>query len=156
MTQSSQTIIRECRAEDLEQVVQLLADDVLGAGREDAGSNFSIYEQAFAEIGADPRSTVYVAEQDGDVVGCYQLTIIPNLSLRGGRRAQIEGVRVATSARGRRLGEELMRHAIDLARREGCTLVQLTSNRQRKDALHFYERLGFEPTHTGFKLYLQA
>lgn len=154
MTPSSDIIIRPCRAEDLRQVVQLLADDVLGAGREEAGSDISPYEQAFEEIDADPRNTVYVAEKSGDIVGCYQLTIIPNLSLRGGRRAQIEGVRVAASARGHGLGERLMRHAIDLAQGEGCVLVQLTSNSEREDALRFYERLGFKPTHTGFKLYL--
>jgi hypothetical protein len=32
--------------------------------------------------------------------------------------------------------------------------VQLTSNKQRKDAHRFYERLGFVASHEGFKLAL--
>ena len=154
MTSSERIEIRPARAEDLGAVVRLLADDVLGAGREDAAANLARYETAFAEIDADPRNTVYVAERGSEIIGCYQLTIIPNLSFTGSRRAQIEGVRVAASARGLGLGEQLMRHAIDRARAEGCGLVQLTSNNERPDALRFYERVGFKPTHTGFKLYL--
>jgi hypothetical protein len=33
-------------------------------------------------------------------------------------------------------------------------LVQLTSDASRTDAHRFYQRLGFEPTHVGFKLTL--
>ena len=33
-------------------------------------------------------------------------------------------------------------------------LVQLTSDRSRTDAHRFYERLGFQATHLGFKLKL--
>lgn len=146
--------IRPCREDDLPTVVAMLADDVLGAGREAAGADPAAYEDAFAEIEAQPGNTVYVAEQDGEVVGCFQLTLIPNLSFEGGKRAQIEGVRVAAAARGQGLGEAMMAFAISKAREEGCRMVQLTSNRKREDALRFYERLGFEPTHIGFKLYL--
>jgi GNAT superfamily N-acetyltransferase len=41
------------------------------------------------------------------------------------------------------MGEALPRHAIDLARRRGCGLAQLTTDRTRSDAHRFYERLGF-------------
>ena len=36
----------------------------------------------------------------------------------------------------------------------GCALVQLTSDKARTDAHRFYERLGFTPSHEGFKLLL--
>lgn len=49
----------------------------------------------------------------------------------------------------------MMRWAIARCEKRGCYLVQLTSDRQRKDAHRFYERLGFTPTHTGFKLKLR-
>ncbi len=32
--------------------------------------------------------------------------------------------------------------------------MELTSNAQREGARRFYERLGFRPSHLGFKLYL--
>ena len=42
--------------------------------------------------------------------------------------------------------------AIERCRERGCFLVQLTSNKQRLDAHRFYDRLGFEATHEGYKL----
>lgn len=147
--------IRPCVGEaDLACVVELLSTDVLGSTREGTAEELDPYARAFAEIEADPNNTVYVVEDAGEVIGCYQLTLIPNLSFKGGKRAQVEGVRVADHARGRGIGEKMMAHAIETARAAGCRMVQLTSNRQRDDALRFYERLGFEPTHIGFKYYL--
>lgn len=153
--QSEATVrIRPARAEDLERVVALLSDDFLGATRESANSDLAPYIEAFADIEADPRNMVYVAEQGGRILGCYQLTIIPNLTFGGGRRALIEGVRVAESSRGSGIGRRMIEHAVDIARAEQCRIVQLTSNKKREDTLRFYEKLGFEPSHIGFKLYL--
>ena len=42
-----------------------------------------------------------------------------------------------------------------LALSSGCHMLQLTANRQRSEAVHFYERLGFVDSHHGLKLYLQ-
>lgn len=53
------------------------------------------------------------------------------------------------------IGSALVRAAIDEAQARGCYRVQLTSNAVRDDAHHFYRRLGFEPTHVGFKLPLE-
>jgi GNAT superfamily N-acetyltransferase len=44
--------------------------------------------------------------------------------------------------------------AIAECRKHGCAFVQLTTDRHRADAHRFYERLGFEPTHIGYKLTL--
>ena len=48
----------------------------------------------------------------------------------------------------------MMQAAIDRARADGCTLVQLTTDKRRGDAHRFYERLGFEASHVGMKLAL--
>jgi hypothetical protein len=40
--------------------------------------------------------------------------------------------------------------------RKGCALVQLTSDKTRRDAIRFYESLGFVASHEGMKLSLQA
>ena len=58
--------------------------------------------------------------------------------------------------RGRGLGHELFAWAIEEARRRGCALVQLTSDKRRADAHRFYSRLGFVASHEGFKLHLSA
>jgi GNAT superfamily N-acetyltransferase len=47
-----------------------------------------------------------------------------------------------------------MQWAIERCREAGCEVVQLTSNKIRTDAHRFYARLGFKPSHEGFKLQL--
>jgi GNAT superfamily N-acetyltransferase len=80
-----------------------------------------------------------------------QLTVIPGLARRGAARLQIEAVRVASSQRNRGVGAAMMRWALEDARVSGVPLVQLTSDAARVDAHRFYERLGFEASHVGFK-----
>jgi GNAT superfamily N-acetyltransferase len=54
--------------------------------------------------------------------------------------------------RGRGLGEALFTWSIAEARRRGCALVQLTTDKTRTDAHRFYDRLGFTASHEGLKL----
>ncbi|SMX39254.1 GNAT family N-acetyltransferase [Maliponia aquimaris] len=145
--------LRRATAEDLPALVALLADDPLGAAREDASLPLAdCYTQAFDAIDADPNQLLVVATRDGTVIGCLQLSFLPGLSRRGAWRGQIESVRVAPSARGLGLGRQMIDWAIETCRTRGCTLVQLTSDTSRPDAHRFYESLGFVPSHTGFKL----
>ena len=130
----------------------MLADDELGRQREDPGLPLNEkYVAAFAAIDADPNQYLAVAEVDGDVVGCLQLTFIPGLSRLAMWRGQIESVRVSSNARGMGLGRQLFEWAIDECRARGCRLVQLTTDKSRQDALRFYQSLGFEPSHEGMK-----
>jgi len=142
-------IIREARAADIGAIVALLADDGLGRGREVPGD--AAYARAFAAMAAQPGNVYLVAEEGGALIGCLQVTVIHGLSRQGASRAQIEGVRVRADRRGRRVGEALMEAAFARARELGCTLVQLTTDRRRADALRFYERLGFVASHWGMK-----
>lgn len=87
-------------------------------------------------------------------MGTLQLTLVPGLSRRGATRSIIEGVRVHADERGSGLGTRFIQWAIEESRAAGCQLVQLTSDRSRTDAHRFYERLGFEASHVGFKLQL--
>lgn len=144
---------RPATVDDLPAIVAMLADDVLGAARE-SPDDLAPYRAAFATVDSDPHQHLVVATRDDAVVGTLQLTLIPGLSRRGMLRAQIEGVRVHADERGTGLGTELFRWAISDARRRGAHLVQLTSDVQRPEAHRFYEKLGFSPTHVGFKLEL--
>ncbi|HEX6355276.1 GNAT family N-acetyltransferase [Actinophytocola sp.] len=142
--------IRRATEEDVPAIVDMLADDPLGARRERPGD--PAYAAAFKEIDSDPRQLLVVADADGDVIGTLQLTFIPGLSRLGSSRALIEAVRVRTDQRGTGLGTELIQWAIDTARTRGAALVQLTTDATREDAHRFYERLGFKATHVGMKL----
>jgi len=145
--------IRPASRDDVPVIVAMLADDPLGAAREDLGDRLT-YDAAYDRVVADPAQHLVVAERDGRVVGTLQLTVIPGLSRRGATRSVIEGVRVSRDERGTGLGTELVTWAVEESRRLGCTLVQLTSDASRTDARRFYERLGFVASHIGFKLAL--
>ncbi len=147
-------LLRRAAGADIPAIVGLLADDQLGTTR-DGGPDLAPYLRAFAAIDADPAQRLLVAEPaGGGVAGTMQLTFIPGLARRGSLRAQIEAVRVARAHRGQGLGEAMMRWAVAEAGRAGCSLVQLTSDKQRPAAHRFYERLGFTASHEGFKLFL--
>ncbi|QFQ98700.1 GNAT family N-acetyltransferase [Streptomyces phaeolivaceus] len=143
--------IRPATKGDIPEIVAMLADDPLGAQRE-SPDDLTPYFTALERLSGDPHQHVVVATRDSRVVGTLQLTIIPGLSRRGSTRSVIEGVRVHADERGSGLGTRLIEWAVASSRREGCQLVQLTSDTTRTDAHRFYERLGFEATHVGFKL----
>ncbi|MGW2234569.1 N-acetyltransferase family protein [Streptomyces sp. NPDC001759] len=143
--------IRPATAGDVPEIVAMLADDPLGAQRE-SPDDLTPYLAALERLTSDPNQHLVVAVREHRVVGTLQLTIIPGLSRRGATRSIIEAVRVHADERGSGLGTQLIEWAIDASRREGCQLVQLTSDNTRTDAHRFYERLGFTASHVGFKL----
>ena len=145
--------IRPAEAADLPAIVAMLADDRLGAAREDASEPLHPgYRAAFDAIGVNPNDALYVAEAGGALVGCFQLTFLPGLSQRGAWRGQIEGVRVSAGSRGTGLGGQMIAWAVERCREKGCRVVQLTTNAVRTDAQRFYRSLGFKGSHVGMKL----
>jgi GNAT superfamily N-acetyltransferase len=144
--------MRRATAADVPVIVDLMRDDDLGKLRETAADQR--HADAFKAIDGDDNQLLAVAELDGRIVGCFQLTFIPGLSRHGAWRGQIEAVRVARDLRGRGLGRQMMQWAIDRCRERNCALVQLTSDLARADAHRFYEGLGFTASHAGFKLRL--
>jgi len=149
--------MRDATIDDLPAIVAMLADDIKGATREnpslplDAG-----YLAAFDAISADPKMRLVVAERDGRIVGTVQVAILPGLSRKGASRGYLEAVRIAGDLRGHGLGAELVTWAVEQCRAAGCGMVQLTTQRDRIDAHRFYERLGWERSHLGYKLHLQG
>ncbi|MFY0635394.1 MAG: GNAT family N-acetyltransferase [Vannielia sp.] len=125
---------------------------MLGQGRERAG--LEPYLAAFDAMQREPGNRVFVGERDGAVVATYQLTFISGLSLAAARRAQVESVRVAGALRGQGVGQLMFADIEARAKAAGCSLVQLTMNAARVDSRRFYEGLGFEASHLGFKKYL--
>jgi GNAT superfamily N-acetyltransferase len=147
---------RRAQRADLPRLLELLADDRLGKNREGVGSDDPAYIRAFDTIDRDPNQQLLLAELDDRVVGMLQITFIPGLSRRGAWRANIEAVRVDSSLRGRGIGVWLMTRALDIARKRGCKLAQLTSDKQRDEAHRFYDKLGFVASHVGYKLVLES
>ena len=148
--------LRRATVEDLPGIVGLLAADPLGSTREDAAGEADLdpYWHAFDVIDSDPAQLLLVAVRGEKVVGTLQLSFIPGLPRRGALRAQIEAVRVHQDYRSQGLGAAMFEWTIAEARRRGCALVQLTTDKTRADAHRFYERLGFVASHEGLKLQL--
>ena len=149
-------IVRRARRDDVPAIVALLQDDFLGATREvPKGVPLpESYYAAFEEIDADPRGELVVAEEDGRVIGTLHATLLIHLGSRGAKSLLLENVHVASGRRSKGIGKAMIEWAVERARLRGCARVQLTSNKLRKDAHRFYERLGFKASHEGMKLAL--
>jgi GNAT superfamily N-acetyltransferase len=152
MTPSS-LVVRDARLDDLEDVLRLLNEDAIREMAEDYG-DLTPYREAIAEILAAPHSTVLVGEVEGTIVATAQVTWQRRMMYGAGLVCQIESVRVDSHRRGEGIGSALIGWIVDDARRRGCARAELTSNAERTDARRFYERLGFNASHVGMKLYL--
>jgi ribosomal protein S18 acetylase RimI-like enzyme len=149
-----QVTIRRARRDDVGLIIALLADDPLGGQRERLEEPLpQAYFDAFERVQRDPNLQLVVAEDDeGAVVGCLQLCILPGLSSQGASRGLLEDVRVASHCRSRGIGEQMVQWAVAEARAKGCKLVELLTHHTRVDAQRFYERLGFARSHVGMTL----
>ncbi len=150
-----ETNIRDARVADLPRIVELLAQLSISAPREQPDEPLpDAYAAAFADISADPRQRLLVVEAAGEIVASAALIIVPNLSHQGRPYALIENIVVDEARRGGGAGEALVRYAIAEARAASCYKLSLTSNKRRPDAHRFYEHLGFNATHEGFRVEL--
>jgi ribosomal protein S18 acetylase RimI-like enzyme len=94
-----------------------------------------------ARIVADPATTLFVAEEDGKIVGSLTLAAFEILT---GRRGWIEDVVTDAAARGKGVASALVTAALAHAATLGARTVDLTSRPDRVDANRLYVKLGFE------------
>ncbi len=145
---------RDATADDLPDIVRLLADDVYGITRELPSLTLDPRYRAGFEAMIAQGGRFVLAVDAGRVIGCLQFNILHGVTSVGTPVAQIESVRVADMRRGQGVGAALVQHAAGLARAAGCRAVQLTTRLERTDAQRFYARLGFAGSHAGYKLSL--
>ncbi|MBO0129501.1 GNAT family N-acetyltransferase [Agrobacterium burrii] len=149
-------IIRMAREDDLPALAAIFAADEIGGHGDTADESAQPdYLAAFRAIAASPSETLYVAELDGEVVGTFQTAILTKLVGRGAKSMVIEAVQTRSDMRGRGIGAVMINYCLEDARRQGVNAAQLTSNMARLDAHRFYERLGFEKRHLGFRMKLK-
>ncbi|NWG23642.1 MAG: GNAT family N-acetyltransferase [Pseudorhodoplanes sp.] len=153
MKSQSAISMREAGVPDLPQVLALYAQPEL-----DDGDVLPIAEaeRLFAKFADYPDYKLYIAEQDGVVVGTFALLIMDNLGHRGAPSAIIEDVVVAPDRQGSGIGQAMMRFALDRCRAKGCYKAMLSSNARRERAHAFYEALGFERHGYSFRADLTA
>jgi len=147
--------IRKACRDDVPHIVQLLANDPLGKQREICEDPLpQKYYTAFSEISSDQNNYLIVIEDEKRIIGTSQLTIITYLTYQGGKRGQIEGVRIDESYRGQGIGNLMIEWSISKSRDLNCHLVQLTMDKKRLETIEFYKKLGFVASHEGLKLHL--
>jgi GNAT superfamily N-acetyltransferase len=147
-------VFRRATRADVPAVLELLENDEISRSRMVSESTDAALWKAFEQIDADPRNELIVADDDGEIVGTFQLTFTPSLSRRGTERMTIEAVRVRSDRRGAGVGREMMQWALERGRERGCGLAQLTTDKRRTSAQRFYTSLGFSATHEGMKISL--
>jgi GNAT superfamily N-acetyltransferase len=94
---------------------------------------------AFAHaLAEDPDAgRMWLAEDDGELVGCVAVT------REGGRRARLRWVLVSRHARGRGIGRQLLAEALAYAR-ERFDAIDLVTFSELTTAAHMYLSSGFE------------
>lgn len=148
-------IFRNAEESDLPDIIALLSEDFIARSREDNSAEaLKLYQDSFNQIKRQEGNQVIVGESNNTIVAVLQLTFIPCLARMGAKRAQIEGVRVHKDYQKQGIGTKIFNHAIELSKKENCTLIQLTTDNQRLDAYQFYKKLGFIDSHIGMKLHL--
>ncbi|TPW25861.1 GNAT family N-acetyltransferase [Pararhizobium mangrovi] len=147
--------IREAVRDDLSALIAMLASDTVGGhGDTTEAEHRTAYERAFDAIAASPNETLYVADYGGRVVGVAKATVLTTLTNRGASAVLVETVHVRTDMRGNGIGQALVDFCVSRARELGACSVKLMTNRDRVDAHRFYERLGFERSHHGYRMKL--
>jgi GNAT superfamily N-acetyltransferase len=92
------------------------------------------------------------AFHEGRLIGFAQLGVIRKTTAVLGT---VEDVVVDSEYQGQGLGKGIMEKILELARREGCSRLSLTSNPERTAARALYRKIGFiEPPTTLFRLTL--
>lgn len=149
---------RKATLNDVSKIVELIADDALGIVRENFMSPLpKSYLKAFEHIDADQNQELIVIENDNlEIIGTLQLTFIQYLTYQGGIRPQIEGVRIRKDHRGVGLGTTLFKWAIERSKSRNAHVLQLTTDKKRPEAIHFYENLGFKASHEGMKMHFTS
>ncbi len=135
-------IIRELRKEDnfhLARMIREVFEEF------DAPRSGTVYSDPTTDdlhaLFREPGSVLWVAERNGEAVGCCGIYPTPGL---GKACAELVKFYLAGSARGNGTGKALLQHSVDSARKLGYTSLYLESLPHFSRALGIYERLGFE------------
>ncbi|MCO5730597.1 GNAT family N-acetyltransferase [Rhizobium sp. SSA_523] len=149
-------VIRKAREEDLPDLVALFAEDALGGhGDTTDPEAHEDYLKAFHAIDASAQDHLFVCLAQDAVVGTFQISFLRSLPGRGALNMRIEAVQTRADLRGQGIGARMIAHALEEGRRHGCKAAYVISNARRTDAHRFYERLGFAPSHAGFRMPLK-
>ena len=97
--------------------------------------------ERLSRVIGDPATTLLVVREDGRIVGAAAVLVYATPAYV---KARIEDVVVDEHARGKGVGEALVRRCLEVARERGAEIVELQSARWREVANRLYPRMGFQ------------
>lgn len=92
------------------------------------------------KLSQNPDHVIFVAVQGDRVVGSTTLLIEQKFIHGGGKVGHIEDVVVDAQHQGKGIGEMIVKHVLDYAKKQGCYKTILDCDDRVKP---FYEKLGF-------------
>jgi len=133
--------IRPADEQDLPEILALYAEPDM-----DVGETLPLSDAAaiFRKMASYPDYNVYVAEEDGEIIGTFALAIMDNLAHMGKKSGLIEDVVVSRDHRRQSVGKRMMEYAVELCKEKSCYKVALSSNIKRESAHEFYKSLEFK------------
>jgi ribosomal protein S18 acetylase RimI-like enzyme len=134
-------IIEEAKQSELSAILDLYALPDM-----DCGEVLSLSEASaiFEKINHYPDYKIYVAKENGKVIGTFSLLIVENIIHQGHSSGLVESVVVHTNYRSLGIGKKMMEYAIQKCKEANCHKMSLSSRTIRERAHSFYERLGFK------------
>ena len=131
-----------------------MLDLLAGLGRPAVDGNPDPQRQVFLDHLAFDDASVFVAEDEGTVIGVASLWIRPRLNWTT-PEAWLAELYVDPARRRRGAARALVDACVQEARRRGCRRLVLESATHREDAHAFYEAYGFEHAARRYELPLQ-
>jgi len=135
----SELKIRELQKKDLQNGFLTTLDSL----KQTSNMDKNRAEEVFETINSNPNHIIAIAELDGKVVGSTTLLIEPKFIHDGGLVGHIEDVVVEKNFQGQKIGNEIVKFLLEVAKNRGCykTILNCT-----EDVKEFYEKMGFKHT----------
>lgn len=142
-TPEANIIIKEARPEDAAKLIEYTKivgaqTDNLSFGKEGAGDTHEV-EEFIKIISSDPKSVMYFAWKNDDIVGCANIS---GMKRRMSHRANF-AISVAKSEWGSGIGSALLEKCISFAKDNEIEIINLDTRSDNIRAISLYKKFGF-------------
>lgn len=135
--------IRKATSEDLTEVYNLIVE------LENQSFDVCSFSKIYNENLDNKRVHYYVYEIEHKIIGFISIHI-QSLLHHASNIAEIQELIITDSMRGKGLGKMLFEKALDIAKEDKCSKIEVCCNQKRKASHEFYTEMGMENNHYKF------